>query len=56
MGFLETVDADILICSCGRGDYDRGRTIKPENKEKWLCTAEQGAVVICIDKDGMIRW
>jgi competence protein ComEC len=53
--FLENLDAEILICSCGRSDYKNNRTIKPESKAKWLCTAEHGAVIICIDKNGMIR-
>jgi competence protein ComEC len=53
--FLENLDAEILICSCGRSDYTNGRTIKPKNRAKWRCTAEHGAVVICIDKNGMIR-
>jgi competence protein ComEC len=53
--FLEKLDAEILICSCSRSDYRKNREIKPQNKIKWLCTAEHGAVVICVDKDGMIR-
>jgi len=54
-GFLEELEADILICSCGRSDYKNNRTINPKSKAKWLCTAEHGAVVVCIDKRGMIR-
>ncbi len=53
--FLKKLDAKILICSCGRSDYKNNRTIKPKDKAKWLCTAERGAVIVCIDKDGMIR-
>jgi competence protein ComEC len=53
--FLENLNAEILICSCGRSDYKNNRTIKPKNKAEWLCTAERGAVIVCIDKDGMIR-
>ena len=53
--FLEKLDAEILVCSCGRSDYKNNRTIKPKSKAKWLCTAERGAVIVCIDKDGMIK-
>jgi competence protein ComEC len=53
--FLKNLDAGILICSCGRSDYKNSRTIKPQSNAKWLCTAEHGAVIVCIDKDGMIR-
>jgi competence protein ComEC len=53
--FLENLNAEILICSCGHSDYQSSRTIKPPNKAKWFCTAEHGAVVVCINKDGMIR-
>jgi beta-lactamase superfamily II metal-dependent hydrolase len=53
--FLERLDAKILVCSCGRSDYQRNRIIKSKSKSKWLCTAEHGALVVCIDKDGKIR-
>jgi len=53
--FLENLDAEILICSCGRSDYQNNRTIKPKSKAKWLCTAEHGVVIVCLDKDGIIR-
>jgi len=53
--FLENLDADIMICSCGRSDYKNSRTIKPTNKTKWLCTAEHGAAAVCIEKDGTIK-
>jgi competence protein ComEC len=53
--FLENLDAEILICSCGHSDYKNNRIIKPQSEAKWLCTAEDGAVTVCVDKDGMIR-
>jgi competence protein ComEC len=53
--FLEELGAEVLICSCGRGDNEKNRVIKPEGKAQWLCTAEQGAVVVCIDKDGTVK-
>ncbi|MBN1391861.1 MAG: DNA internalization-related competence protein ComEC/Rec2 [Sedimentisphaerales bacterium] len=53
--FLEKLDALILICSCGRSDCEKNRIIKFQSTAEWLCTAEQGAIVVCIDKDGTIR-
>lgn len=53
--FIENLDAEILICSCSRSDYERNRVIKFQSKAKWLCTAERGAVIVCIDKDGLVR-
>jgi competence protein ComEC len=53
--FLEKLGADIVICSCDRSDYKNSRIIKPPNKTRRFCTAEHGAVVVCINKDGMIR-
>jgi competence protein ComEC len=53
--FLENLDAEILICSCGRSDNEKKRIIEPTGKVTWLCTAEDGAVVVCIDKDGVIK-
>jgi competence protein ComEC len=53
--FLEKLEPNILMCSCGRNDYEKNRIIKPRSKTEWLCTAERGAVVICIDRDSVIR-
>ncbi len=53
--FLKKLDAKILMCSCSRNDQKSNRIIKPTSKVKWLCTAEHGAVAVCIEKDGMIR-
>jgi competence protein ComEC len=53
--FLEELDAKILICSCSRGDCEKSRVIKSTGDAKCLYTAEHGAAVVCIDKDGMIR-
>ena len=58
--FLENLDADILICSCGRGQYERlNRVSRPvdrdANKAKWFYTPEDGAVTVCVDKAGIIK-
>ena len=54
-GFVESLDADISICSCGQVQYERLQTIKPKNKTKSFYTARDGAITICVDKDGSIR-
>ena len=48
--FLKALNAQILICSCGRSEHEKGRTIKP-----CLSTAEHGAVIVCIGESGTIR-
>ena len=52
--FLENLDAEILICSCGRRDYERQRTTRAENKAKSFYTARDGAITVCIKRDGTI--
>ncbi|MEE9370588.1 MAG: DNA internalization-related competence protein ComEC/Rec2 [Sedimentisphaerales bacterium] len=53
--FLESLGADILICSCGRGEYDRQQVITTENDMEAFYTARDGAVTVCISKDGEVR-
>jgi len=54
-GFLESLDADILICSCGRRQYERQQINKEQNKAKLFYTPRDGAITVCISKDGTIR-
>lgn len=51
--FLENLDAEILICSCSRGQYER--TNRSPDKKKSLYTARGGAIPVCIEKDGTIK-
>jgi competence protein ComEC len=58
--FLESFDANILICSCGQNQYERiSPTLQSEthdsNKTKSLYTAKDGAITVCINKDGAIK-
>jgi competence protein ComEC len=58
--FLENLDADILICSCGRSQHENINRAPPPgphdpNKPTSLRTAALGAVTICVGKDGTIR-
>jgi competence protein ComEC len=59
-GFLESLNADVLICSCGRSQYER---INPANrigtsnfnKTKSFYTAQNGAINVSINKYGTIK-
>jgi len=53
--FLETLKADILICSCSKSRYENQQVIKPDNNTKLFYTPKDGAVTICVDKDGTIK-
>ena len=58
--FLEHLDADILICSCGRKQYEK-KDIDAESMKyfpagaRLLYTPETGAVTISIDKNGRVK-
>jgi competence protein ComEC len=58
--FLEHLDADILICSCGRKQFEK-KDVDAESmkyfpdKAKLLYTPENGAVTISIDKHGVTK-
>ncbi|MCL5282030.1 MAG: hypothetical protein M1376_19225, partial [Planctomycetes bacterium] len=59
-GFLPQLAPGLLICSCGRTDYERGRVAAPpravggETAARWI-TARDGAVTLRIDKAGVVR-
>jgi competence protein ComEC len=58
--FLEHLDADVLICSCGRRQYEKKDRDTKSNKyfpaeAKLLCTPETGAITISIDKHGVTQ-
>jgi len=58
--FLENLEADILIYSCGRTQYERinhapGPVTRNPNKAKLFYTARDGAIIVCIDKEGAIK-
>ena len=58
--FLKHLDADVLICSCGRRQYERmGRDTESvmyvPAESKSICTSEDGAITIIVEKDGMIK-
>lgn len=60
MKFLESLDADVLISSCGRSQYERmARDTVPvrgaPEKAGPFYTHKDGAITVCIDKDGTIK-
>jgi competence protein ComEC len=58
--FLKHLEADVLICSCGRRQYEKNDS-DPESRKyfpadaRLLCTPEAGAVTVSIDKSGVIK-
>jgi competence protein ComEC len=63
-GFLRQLGPSLLVCSCGRSDYERGRVITSPNTEPapdgghaaLLVTARDGAVTIRIDSTGAVKY
>jgi competence protein ComEC len=53
--FLEKLDADILIYSCGRTQYERQQMIKGKGNTESFYTPKDGAITVCIDKNGTIE-
>ncbi len=53
--FLEELNAGVLIISCGLRDYERQRTPRAENKAQSFYTPRDGAITICIGKDGTVK-
>ena len=53
--FLENLRADILICSCSKSQYEKGRVIGQTNGSKVLYTPKDGAITVCVNKDGTVR-
>jgi competence protein ComEC len=53
--FLEKLDPEILICSCGRSGYERQQAAGRTYKSKVFYTARDGAVTVRIDSNGAIR-
>ena len=53
--FMEAVGAEIVICSCGRSDYENGRVITKEDLDAELrYTGLEGAIQVVIKREGEI--
>jgi competence protein ComEC len=53
--FLRQLEPRLLICSCGRTDYEQGRVVRKAEGAELLVTARDGAVTICIDRAGVVQ-
>jgi len=53
--FIERLEADISICSCGQVQYERQQTTRRKDGAAAFYTAKDGAITICVKKDGSIR-
>jgi competence protein ComEC len=62
-GSVRTLDADfvrqlepsVLLCSCGRTDYEQGRIVRRTDGARLLITAIDGAATIRIDRAGVVH-
>lgn len=53
--FIKNLKPDILICSCGRSEYQKNQTAKLRNEAKSFYTARDGALTISISTDGATK-
>jgi competence protein ComEC len=53
--FLEKLEPDILMSSCGRRQYEGQQTLKQKNKVKSFYTARDGAIIVRINRNGTIK-
>jgi competence protein ComEC len=62
LDFIEKLDADVMICSCDRNQYERmlqsaanQQASRRKKTPKTFYTAAHGAITITIDRDGTIK-
>jgi len=58
--FLESLNAEVLICSCDQKQYERttsdiGQVADLSNQVKTFYTARDGAIMVTVHKDGTIE-
>jgi competence protein ComEC len=53
--FIRQLEPSLLICSCGRRDYEQGRVMQEAAQARLLVTANDGAVNVCIDGTGTVK-
>ncbi|MHC4394807.1 MAG: ComEC/Rec2 family competence protein [Planctomycetota bacterium] len=53
--FLKSLDADTLIYSCSRSQYEKRQTNDTTNKTELFYTPKDGAVTIHVSRDGKIK-
>jgi len=50
--FIKNLDPEILICSCNQRQYERQKAIETQCGSKTFYTAVNGAINVCISKNG----
>jgi competence protein ComEC len=53
--FLPHLGASLLLCSCGRQDWERGRVLRQADGCELFHTARNGAVTVCINCRGVVK-
>jgi len=53
--FLKNLEADILVRSCGRRQYERQEVLGQKSNAKSFFTARDGTITVSVDKDGSIE-
>jgi competence protein ComEC len=48
------LDANVLLCSCGRSQYEKQQVIESKNNSRIFYTAKDGAIAFRISRDGTI--
>jgi competence protein ComEC len=52
--FLAELNPQIVICSCSRSQWKKGRIVQEQGDYRVLCTANHGAVSVRIDASGQL--
>jgi competence protein ComEC len=53
--FLRQLEPRLLVCSCGRTDFQQGRVLKKVDRAELLHTAQAGAITVRIDRTGEVQ-
>ena len=53
--FIESLDADVLICSCSQSQFQKQQKNETKENTKLFYTPQAGAITVCIEKDGSIE-
>ena len=52
---VRNLEANIVICSCGRTQYEINQVIKQRENAKLFYTPRDGALTVIISKDGTVK-
>jgi competence protein ComEC len=54
-GFLPRLGAEVLLCSCGKLDFESGRVIRRNDSGNLHVTARDGAITVCVGRSGVVQ-